>query len=262
MTTEHVKISATVITKNEADNIAACLDTLNWVDEIIIVDSGSTDDTVDIAKQYTDKIFIEPWRGQGHQKNRAIELAKGPWILSIDADERIPSGMATEIRDAIANDPEYVFAVRRKNMYQNRWIRHSGWWPDWVVRIFRKDQSKFSGHIIHESIQSKLPVNKLSNALIHHSFKSPQDFLHRAAWYAHHKAVEMHQAGCRASAWTAVSHACYSFIHTYIIRLGLLDGAAGLLIAVSNFAGVFYRYMIIRELNSNKIMGGRYPSEQ
>jgi hypothetical protein len=120
------------------------------------------------------------------------------------------------------------------------------------VRVFRKDRAKFSGHIIHESIQTPLPVNKLSHALVHYSFKSPQDFINRAAWYAYHKAVEMHQNGCRASVWTAVSHACYAFLHTYFIRLGLLDGAPGLLIAVSNFVGVFYRYMIIRDLNGKK----------
>lgn len=252
MTTDPLKISATVITKNEADNIAACLESLSWADEIVIVDSGSTDETVDIAKQYTDKIFVEPWRGQGHQKNRTIELARGPWIFSIDADERVPSGLAAEIRTAIANNPDCVFAARRKNMYQNRWIRHSGWWPDWVVRVFRKDRAQFSAHIIHESIQTSLTVKKLSHVIVHHSFKSPQDFLNRAAWYAHHKAIEMHRNGCRASAWTALSHACYSFLHTYFIRLGLLDGAPGLLISISNFVGVFYRYMIIRDLNHNK----------
>ncbi|MGD9188099.1 MAG: glycosyltransferase family 2 protein [Desulfobacteraceae bacterium] len=252
MKTDQTKISATVITKNESDNLAECLESLSWVDEIVIVDSGSTDDTVEIAKKYTDKVYVERWRGQGAQKNRAVELARGPWILSIDADERVPSRLAAQIRKAIADNPTCVFSVRRKNMYQDRWVRHCGWWPDWVVRVFRKDQARFSDHIIHESIQTKLPARKFPQAIVHHSFKSPQDFLNRAAWYAHHKAIEMHRNGRRASVWTAVSHACYSFVHTYVIRLGFLDGAAGMLIAVSNFVGVFYRYMIIRDLNTNK----------
>jgi glycosyltransferase involved in cell wall biosynthesis len=252
MKTDQTKISATVITKNESDNLAECLESLSWVDEIVIVDSGSTDDTVEIAKKYTDKVYVERWRGQGAQKNRAVELARGPWILSIDADERVPSRLAAEIRKAIADNPTCVFSVRRKNMYRDRWVRHCGWWPDWVVRVFRKDQARFSDHIIHESIQTKLPARKFPQAIVHHSFKSPQDFLNRAAWYAHHKAIEMHRNGRRASVWTAVSHACYSFVHTYVIRLGFLDGAAGMLIAVSNFVGVFYRYMIIRDLNTNK----------
>jgi glycosyltransferase involved in cell wall biosynthesis len=254
MTTEHqIKISAAVITKNESDNLADCLESLSWADEIVIVDSGSTDDTVEIAEKYTNKVYVETWRGQGAQKNRAIELAQGPWIFSIDADERVPARLAADIRKAIAGNPECVFSVRRKNMYQDRWVRHCGWWPDWVVRVFRKDLAHFSDHIIHESIQTKLPVKKLHEAIVHHSFKSPQDFINRAAWYAHHKAIEMHRNGRKASVWTAVSHACYSFAHTYFIRLGFLDGAAGMLIAVSNFVGVFYRYMIIRDLNSDKL---------
>lgn len=248
MPSEHQRISAAIITKNEADNICACLESLSWVDEIVVVDSGSTDATVEIVKRYTDKVYTEPWSGQGRQKNRAIDLCRGPWILSIDADERIPSRLAAEIRNALADNPDRVFAVRRKNMYRNQWIRHCGWWPDWVIRVFRKETAEFSTHIIHESIQTALPVDKLTQPLIHYSFKSPQDFLQRAAWYAHHKAVEMHQAGRKASIWTAISHACFSFLHTYFIRLGLLDGAAGLLISTSNFVGVFYRYMIIRDL--------------
>ncbi len=251
MPSEHQQISAAIITKNEADNICACLESLSWVDEIVVVDSGSTDATVDMVKQYTDKVYTEPWSGQGRQKNRAIDLCRGPWILSIDADERIPSRLAAEIRHALADNPDRVFAVRRKNMYRNQWIKHCGWWPDWVIRVFRKETAQFSTHIIHESIQTALPVDKLTQPLIHYSFKSPQDFLQRAAWYAYHKAVEMHQAGRKASIWTAISHACYSFLHTYFFRLGLLDGAAGLLISTSNFVGVFYRYMIIRDLGKS-----------
>jgi glycosyltransferase involved in cell wall biosynthesis len=255
MTPDPIAISATVITKNEAGNIAECLESLSWVDEIVVLDSGSTDDTVSIAKRYTDKVYVETWRGQGAQKNRAIELAKGPWILSIDADERIPIRLASEIQKAIAANPAHVFSIRRKNMYQDRWIRHCGWWPDWVVRVFKKEHARFSDHIIHESIRSDVPVKRLSQAIVHHSFTSVLDFMHRAAWYAHHKAVEMHRDGRRASVWTAASHACYAFWHTYVIRLGVLDGAAGLLIAVSNGVGVFYRYMILRDLNRNSSIG-------
>ena len=249
------KISATVITKNEEANIAACLESLAWADEIVVLDSGSSDKTVEIAKKYTSMVFVEPWRGMGTQKNRAVELARGPWIVALDADERISSELALEIRKAISDNVPAAYAIRRKNFYQGRWVRHCGWWPDWVIRVFRKEHARFSDHIIHESIRSNAPVKKLSHAIIHHSFTSAQDFVHRAAWYARHKAVEMHRNGRRASVWTAVSHAGYAFWHTYVIRLGVLDGAAGLLIAVSNGVGVFYRYMILRDLNRNRSVG-------
>ena len=243
-----LKITATVITKNEEDNIAECLTSLTWTDEIVVLDSGSTDRTVEIAKEFTDKVYVESWRGQGHQKNRAVELAQGPWIFSIDADERTTPELADEIRQAIKNADYKVYALKRKNFYKNQWIRHCGWWPDWVKRLYRKDEVFFSADIIHESIQADESVGKMTNSLIHYSFKSPEDFLKRATWYAHHQAHDKFNRGVRASAWKALSHGCFAWFQAYVIRLGFLDGVAGMLISVSNFVGVFYRYMILRDL--------------
>lgn len=249
MTRRVEKISATIITKNEEDNITACIQSLSWVDEIVVVDSGSTDNTVAIAKQYTDKVFVETWRGQGHQKNRAVELAQGPWIVSLDADERVGPELAEEICRAIQENPDVAYTVRRKNMYQGQWIRHCGWWPDWVKRVFRKGTARFSADVIHDSLQPETPVKRLHHPIEHHSFHSPGDFLNRAYWYAHHQAIEMHRNGRKASAWTAISHALFTLLQTYFLRLGFLDGAAGLMVAVSNGVGVFYRYMMLRDFN-------------
>ena len=242
------KISATVITKNEEDNIAECLASLSWADEIVVLDSGSTDRTVQIAKQFTDKVYVEIWRGQGLQKNRAVELAQGPWIFSIDADERTTPELADEIQQAIKRADYAVYAIKRKNFYKKQWIRHCGWWPDWVKRVYRKGEVSFSADVIHESIQTNDSVGKMTHSLIHYSFKSPEDFLQRACWYAHHQAQDKFKRGKRSSAWTALSHGCFAWFQAYIIRLGFLDGTAGMLIAVSNFVGVFYRYMILRDL--------------
>jgi glycosyltransferase involved in cell wall biosynthesis len=252
MTPIEPKISATVITKNEEANIAACLESLAWADEIVVLDSGSSDKTVAIARQYTDNVFVEAWRGQGHQKNRAVELARGPWIVSLDADERISPELAREIRRVIQDNPDAAFAMRRKNLYQGRWIRHCGWWPDWVKRVFRKGAACFSTDVIHDSLQPKTALKNLNHPIEHHSFHSPGDFLNRAYWYAHHQALELHHARRRASAWTAISHALFALLQTYVLRLGFLDGAAGLLVAVSNGVGVFYRYMMLRDLNLKK----------
>jgi glycosyltransferase involved in cell wall biosynthesis len=244
-----LKISATIITKNEADNIAGCLESLSWADEIVVLDSGSADDTVQISRDYTDKVFIEPWPGQGRQKNRAIELAQGPWIFSIDADERPTPELVVEIKQAVSNGTHKAFAMRRKNFYRDKWIRHCGWWPDWVTRVFKKGEVHFNSNIIHESLQVPYTIGRLSHPLNHYSFDSPEDFLQRACWYAHHKAREKYDQGKRASSWTALSHAGFAFVQTYFLRLGFLDGSAGLLVATSNFVGVFYRYMILRELS-------------
>lgn len=249
MTHNRPMISATIITKDEESNIEDCLESLGWVDEIVVLDCGSSDNTVRLARKYTDKVFIEAWRGQGHQKNRAVELAQGPWIFSIDADERVTPALAAEIRAAIAGGELRAYAMRRKNFYRDQWINHCGWWPDWVKRVFQKGEAQFSADVIHDSLQVPSAVGKLNYPLLHYSFKSPQDFLNRAYWYAYNQAKEKHAQGTQASAWTAVSHAVYALFQTYLLRLGFLNGAAGLLIAVSNAVGVFYRYMILRHLN-------------
>jgi glycosyltransferase involved in cell wall biosynthesis len=248
MSSNNPAISAIIITRNEQSNIEACLESLNWVDEIVVVDSGSTDDTRTLARRYTDKVFVEEWCGQGVQKNRAIAHAKGPWIFSLDADERVPQDLAREIREATGQNRAIAYAVKRKNFYKGRWIRHSGWWPDWVTRVFLKGQAEFSRDVIHESVQVASQVIKLRHAIDHHSFTAPMDFLNRAAWYAYHQAKAMHANGRKASVWTAAGHAGFAFIQAFFLRLGFLDGSAGLLIAASNCTGVFYRYMILRDL--------------
>lgn len=251
MAKSNQKISATVITKNEERNIGDCLESLSWADEIIVLDSGSTDKTVDIAKRYTNKVFVEHWRGMGAQKDRAVELASGPWIISLDADERVTAESGKEIRNVIGDGRAQAYAMRRKNYYQDQWIRHCGWWPDWVTRVFTKGQAHFSNEAIHASLQTSATVGKLTHPIVHYSFNSPEDFLGRTRSYAQHQAREMYRNGRRASVWTAISHAGFAFLHTYLTRLGFLDGAAGLLISVSNFVGVFYRYMMLRHLNLN-----------
>lgn len=251
-------ISASIITKNEEVNIAECLELLSWVDEIVVLDSGSSDRTVEIARHYTDKVFVEEWRGQGAQKNRALELAKGPWIISIDADERVPPELAGEMREAIISPRLNAYAVRRKNIYRGRWIRHGGWWPDWVTRLFKKGEAYFNDRVIHDSLQVQGAMGRLSHPLIHYSFRSAEDFLTRAHWYAIHQATEMYNEGKEASLWTAISHAAFSLGQAYFLRWGFLDGAPGTLIAVSNAVGVFYRYMMLRELS----MGVGNPDEE
>ena len=251
MTQQPETLSAVVITKNEEANIAACLQSVSWADEIVVLDSGSTDRTVEIAKKYTPKVFVETWRGMGGQKNRAVALSRGPWIFSLDADERADAGVGDEIRQLIRAGNSACGAFRRKNFYKSQWIRHCGWWPDRVTRLFRKGEAHYSEEAIHASLQTSSAIVRLDGVIIHYSFTSPEDFLKRALSYAHHQAREMYLAGKKASLWTAVSHAAFALLHTYVTRLGFLDGAAGVLIAVSNCVGVFYRYMMLRDLNLN-----------
>ena len=241
------RISATIITLNEEKNIRGCLESLSWADEIVVLDSESNDGTVEIARDFTDKVFVEPWTGQGAHKNRAIDLAQGPWIFSIDADERATPALANELRDAADRGTHHAYALRRKNIYRGQWIRHSGWWPDWVTRLFRKDEARFNDRVIHEALALEGPVGRLEEPLLHHSFRNVGDFIERASRYAEHLAEMMYRQGKRASILTALSHASFECLNTYLFRRGFLDGGAGVLIAVSNGVGTFYKYMMLRE---------------
>lgn len=246
---EHAgKISATIITLNEEKNIAECIESVSWADEVVVLDSRSTDRTVEIARRCTDKVFVEEWKGQGAHKNRAVELAQGPWIFSIDADERVTPELAAEIQQVV-RDPQYhAYSVRRKNLYRGQWIKHGGWWPDEVKRLFRKDKASFNNARIHDSLQVAGSVGTLSCPLIHTSFLGADDFLERARHYAVHQGKEMFENGRKATAFTAFWRSAFAFFKTYVLRAGFLDGSAGLLIANYVMTLAFYKYMILAEL--------------
>jgi len=241
------RISATIITLNEEKGIADCLECLSWADEIVVLDSVSSDRTVEIAKRYTDKVFVEDWHGQGAHKNQAAELAQGPWIFSIDADERVSPELAKEIQEVVKRPSAAAYKVRRKNLYRGQWIRHGGWWPDWVTRLYRKQDVRFNNRVIHESLIVDGPIGKLKEPLMHYSFNSAKEFLERANKYAIHQAEDMFKDGKRASTLTAISHALFTFIQTFLLRGGLLDGSAGILISTYNAIGTLYKYMILAE---------------
>ncbi|MBN1807530.1 MAG: glycosyltransferase family 2 protein [Planctomycetes bacterium] len=257
MPDEREKISVTVVTLNEEKNIGPCLESVAWADEVIVLDSGSTDRTVAIAREHTDKVHVEEWRGYGGQKNRAVELASGPWVLSLDADERVSPDLAEEIRRAAENKSAVAYQIRRKNYYRGQWIRHGGWWPDWTTRLFRKGKAAFSEPRVHESLQVRGETGRLSGVIEHHSFRSAADFLERARSYAVLGAQDRFERRKKAGLFSAVGRAKFMFFKTYLLRAGFLDGAAGMLIAVSNAIGVFYRYMLLREMWRDAERNGR-----
>src|SRR5690625_2320332 len=169
-----MRLSVIIITKNEADNIAACLDSVAFADEFIVVDSGSTDDTREIARQKGALVTrTDDWPGFGPQKNRALALATGEWVLSIDADERVTPELASEIQTIIKqNSPTAVgYNIARLSNFCGRWIRHSGWWPDYVLRLFKRDSTRFSDDIVHESVLPPASVANLKNHLLHYPYR-------------------------------------------------------------------------------------------
>jgi glycosyltransferase involved in cell wall biosynthesis len=243
-------ISCIIIVKNEEQNISACLDSLGWADEIVLVDSGSTDLTPTICKSYPKVIFHKyPWEGFGPQKNRALGLATGDWVFSIDADERVTPELAHEIMSVVQSPRCDAYRVKRKNFFRGTWVRHSGWWPDEVLRLFRRGSAKFNERIVHESVQFDGLVETLVNPLEHHSYTKVADFISRVDSYSTLGARLLHERGNNAGVLKIIGKTIHAFFHSYILKLGFLDGLVGMLIAFSTAEVTFYKYMKLAEMN-------------
>jgi glycosyltransferase involved in cell wall biosynthesis len=237
------QLSAIVITRNEAANIGECLDSLAFCDERIVVDCGSTDSTVDIARERGARVEFHEWQGFGPQKSHALALATGTWVLSIDADERVTPELAAAIRAAIAAGDADAWEFPRLSSFCGRPMRHSGWYPDYVLRLFRRGKARFDDPIVHERVICAGVVKRLRPPLIHHPVARLEDALSRIDRYSTASAEVIVAAGRKVSFMTGIGHGLYSFLRTYVLRAGFLDGAEGFLLAVANAEGSYYRYM-------------------
>ncbi len=236
-------LSAIVITRDEAANIGECLEGLAFCDERIVVDSGSTDATIDIARSKGARVEVHPWSGFGPQKNYALSLATGTWVLSIDADERIAPKLAGAIKAALADPSVDGWEILRLSSFCGRQMRHSGWYPDYVLRLFRRGKGRFDNAVVHERVICDGKVKRLDEPLIHHPVLRLEDALSRMDRYSTASAQALVTSGRRVSFLAGISHGFYAFLRTYVLRAGFLDGAEGFLLAVANAEGSYYRYM-------------------
>jgi len=239
-------IGVLMIVKNESAHLAACLDTVkDWVDEIVIVDSGSTDNTAEIAKQYTDKFYInEAWPGFGKQRQLAQSYMKSTWILPLDADERVSDKLKQSILDAVnTNEQECCYKINRLSKAFGRYIKHSGWSPDWVLRLYPSASVKYDDALVHEQV--KVPKNyeikKLEGDLLHYTFDNLSQYTKKTSLYIS-SWVEQREGRKKASFSKAISHGFFRFIKMYFIKKGFLDGRHGLLLAILSANVVFTRY--------------------
>lgn len=249
-----MKLSVIIITRNEAANIRACLDSVTWADEIIVVDSGSTDDTVAIAREFTSQVHKHDWPGFGAQKNRALDYATKEWVFSIDADERVTPELRAAIEAVLRKKDDVCAAYRisRLSSYCGRLMRHSGWHPDPVVRLFRRNAARFSDDLVHERLLVEGVVGQIDGELLHYAFDNLEEVLNKVNHYSSAGAVMLQQRGRTASLGGAVLRGLWSFLRTYILRGGFLDGREGFMLAVSNAEGTYYRYLKLMLLNRKK----------
>jgi len=242
-------VSATVITKNEERNIARCLAALDFADEIVVVDSGSSDRTVEIARQYTDKVIANPWPGHKQQKNFAIDQASGDWILSLDADEVVTSELRSEIvaarRTGFAGRDGYYIA--RKSFFLGRWIAHCGWYPDYHLRLFRKAKGRFGGLNPHDIVELDGPAARFKNPMLHFTYPDLGTYMARLNSYTSIAAQELAARGKRFRLRHAVLSPLATFLKMYVLKLGFLDGREGLLLSALSGYYVLVKYLKLWE---------------
>jgi len=238
------RLSVAIITLNEERNLAECLASVSFADEIVVVDGGSRDRSCEIARAAGARVIEEPdWQGFGVQKNRAIDACSGDWVLSIDADERVPQNLRAEIQTVLRDSAFDVYEIPRSSYYCGRFMRHSGWWPDHVRRLFRRGTARFSPAPVHESLQTDRSVGRLNTPLEHWSFRTMEDVLDKVNRYSSLSAPVVIERGDRPSLFTAIFHGAGAFLRTYFLRCGFLDGSHGFMLAVSNAEGSYYRYV-------------------
>jgi glycosyltransferase involved in cell wall biosynthesis len=245
--TTRPRLSVIVITYNEAANIAACLESVAWADEIVVVDSGSSDETAAICRRYTQRVEITDWPGFGPQKNRALERATGDWVLSIDADERVTPELRAEIEQALAAPAADAYELPRLSSYLGQAMRHGGWWPDYVTRLFRRGTARFSDARVHETLVVTGRVGRLRQPLLHHPFRRLDQVIGKMDSYSTAAAMSLAERGRSAGLGSAVVHGFFAFLRTYVLRGGFLDGRLGFVLAVSNAEGAYYKYLKLAE---------------
>lgn len=246
-------LSVIIITKNESAHIGDCIDSVAFADEIIVLDSGSADDTCRIAAAKGARVHTSAdWPGFGPQKNRALDLATCEWVLSIDADERVTPELALEIQQTLRQPQAGAYKIARLSNFCGRWIRHSGWWPDYVLRLFKRGTARFNDAKVHESVCFTGRIGVLEGHFLHFPYPDIASLVVKINRYSSDAAMVMHAAGKKAGVFTATSHGFWTFVRIYVLRRGFLDGKEGFVLAVAGAAGSFFRYSKLMFLNKKK----------
>lgn len=240
-------ISVIIITKDEEKNISACISSVKWADEIIVVDAESSDETVVTAKKFTEKVFVKKWEGYAIQKKYALGLAKNEWILSLDADERATEELKNEI-EAISDTDADGFKIRRRNFLFNKEIKSCGWGNDYQLRLFKKDKTSLTDRLVHEGFTVEGKVEKLQQPMLHYTFSTFADYFSKINNYTTLRAKELFKENRKVNGWTILSHTISAFLQFYILKRGFKDGVHGLIISLLHSLSTMLNYIKLWEL--------------
>ncbi|MDB5945012.1 MAG: biosynthesis protein [Ramlibacter sp.] len=247
-----MSLSVVVIALNEAANLRACLESVSFADEIVVLDGGSSDGTVAIAQACGARVSrAAGWPGFGPQKNRALALATGDWVLSLDADERVTPALAAQILAAMASGTAGAYEIPRLTRFCGSWIHHCGWTPDRVLRLFRRGQARFSDDLVHERVITELGTRpaRLTSPLLHESYPTPAHYWRKLEAYSQAWALQQHRRGRKTSMARAGAAAGAAFLRSYLLRLGFLDGAMGFAVCTMQAQAAFGKYFALYCLN-------------
>jgi glycosyltransferase involved in cell wall biosynthesis len=252
-----MSLSVIVICGNNVATIRRCLESVAWATEIVVVDSGSTDGTADVARALATRFRrTEDWPGHGPQKNRALDMATGDWIFSLDSDEWLTPDVRAEIEAAMsAPGDRAAFALPRRSSFCGRFMRHSGWWPDYVTRLWRRGAARFSEDHTHDRVIVDGKLGRLRKPILHEAVMDLEQMLVKINMYSSSSAAMFHRDGRRASLFTALLHGGWAFFRTYFLRLGFLDGREGFMLAVINAENSYYRYAKLTLLGAPRKLG-------
>ncbi len=250
-------LSVCVITLNEEANIGRTLSSVRGIaGEIIVVDSGSTDATVGVAREHGAKVYVEPWKGFAAQKNSALAKATGDWILSLDADEEVSPELASSIRELFnGTAPKFAgYTMNRRNLYLQRWLKHSGYYPDPKLRLIRRGAAEFEMRPVHEDMKMPAPLGHLRGDLIHHAYPTLESFIEHANRYSSLGAqMEAEKGPVGFSFINIVLRPMVRFLYSYFFRLGFLDGREGLLVLMTHASYVSWKYAKAWELSKTRL---------
>jgi glycosyltransferase involved in cell wall biosynthesis len=252
------KLSVTIITLNEAANIDDALRSVAWADELIVVDSMSTDGTAAIARRHTDRVVTREWPGYVAQKNFAASLASHDWIFSLDADERVTPALADEIRATLAGHPRHAgYQMPRVTWHLGRWIRTTDWYPDYQLRLYDRRVAEWVGRYVHESVAVRGSVGRLRSELRHLAYRDVADHLETIERYTNHAARQMHERGQRATLVGLAIHPPLAFFRNYLLRRGILDGVPGLIVSAMNAYYVLLKFAKLWEIDHAPVGQGQ-----